>query len=184
MDEWHAVVVCGYTDMTICRLYLHHCLYCTAMFFSVSDMSRGLCFGTRRNSTSAATRFYEQTCLPTCMRKASSSVQAYPTSSASPELPDLNKHLTNLSINKTLAGHPGLVPCLLSKECPTVSKVNTSCYTALAPVDENTYHRHFIACEAYIETDTDHVSILSLDTDRYVQYIVSLKCGPQCCDAF
>jgi hypothetical protein len=36
------------------------------------------------------------------------------------ELPDLNKHLTNLSINKATHGHPGLVPCLLSEECPSV----------------------------------------------------------------
>jgi hypothetical protein len=42
-------------------------------------------------------------------------------SSAGSELPDLNKHLTNLSINKTMAGHPGLIPCLMSEECPTVS---------------------------------------------------------------
>jgi hypothetical protein len=37
------------------------------------------------------------------------------------ELPDMNKHLTNLSINKTQEGHPGLVPCLMSEECPQVS---------------------------------------------------------------
>lgn len=43
-----------------------------------------------------------------------------PSSSTAAELPDLNRHLTNLSINKTATGHPGLVPCLLSEECPTV----------------------------------------------------------------
>lgn len=33
--------------------------------------------------------------------------------------PDM-KHLTNLSINKALPGHPGQVPCWLSRECPEV----------------------------------------------------------------
>lgn len=45
-------------------------------------------------------------------------------SSASGNFPpqsEMNKHLTNLSINKKIEGHPGLVPCLMSEECPTVS---------------------------------------------------------------
>ena len=33
--------------------------------------------------------------------------------------PDM-RHLTNLSINKAYPGHPGQVPCWLSKECPEV----------------------------------------------------------------
>ena len=35
-------------------------------------------------------------------------------------LPNFNRHLTNLAINKSIAGHPGQVPCLMSLECPTV----------------------------------------------------------------
>jgi hypothetical protein len=30
------------------------------------------------------------------------------------------RHLTNLSINKKLPGHPGQVPCWLARECPEV----------------------------------------------------------------
>lgn len=36
--------------------------------------------------------------------------------------PDLSQHLTNLSINKASPGHPGLVPCLMTQECSSVSE--------------------------------------------------------------
>lgn len=43
------------------------------------------------------------------------------TESSGRRLCDMNRHLTNLSINKAMAGHPGLVPCLMTTECPSVS---------------------------------------------------------------
>jgi hypothetical protein len=34
---------------------------------------------------------------------------------------DIRKHITNLSVNKRLPGHPGQISCHISKEYPCVS---------------------------------------------------------------